>query len=102
VNWSNNLCTTPLSVQAQYSRLCTISTSFRYNGSLVTWTVVCLTVAKFKPLIWLSTVTYITSYLFISEVVSVDGERNCLEVAPSGALCVDLSGPDTNKVLVTV
>jgi hypothetical protein len=38
--------TRPLSVQAQYS-------SFRYNGSLVTWTVVCLT-AKFKPLIlWL-------------------------------------------------
>jgi hypothetical protein len=35
----------------QYSRLCPISTSFRYNGSLVTLTVVCLTAAKFKPLI---------------------------------------------------
>jgi hypothetical protein len=36
---------------AQYSRLRHISSSFRYNGSLVTWTVVCLTAAKFKPLI---------------------------------------------------
>jgi hypothetical protein len=43
--------TGPLSVQAQYSRLCPISSSFRYNGSLVTWTVVCLTADKFKPLI---------------------------------------------------
>jgi hypothetical protein len=43
--------TGPLSVQAQYSRLCPISSSFRYNGSLVTWTVVCLTTATFKPLI---------------------------------------------------
>jgi hypothetical protein len=28
--------TGPLSVQAQYSRLCSISSSFRYNGSLAT------------------------------------------------------------------
>jgi hypothetical protein len=28
--------TGPLSIQAQYSRLCPISSSFRYNGSLVT------------------------------------------------------------------
>jgi hypothetical protein len=41
----------PLSVQAQYSRLCSISSSIRYNGSLVTWTVVCLTAANFKPLL---------------------------------------------------
>jgi hypothetical protein len=34
--------TRPLSVQAQYSRLCPIPSCFRYNGSLVTWTVVCL------------------------------------------------------------
>jgi hypothetical protein len=33
-------------------RLCPISSSFRYNGRLVTWTVVCLTAAKFKPLIF--------------------------------------------------
>jgi hypothetical protein len=39
-----------LSVQTQYSRFWTISNSFRYD-SLVTWTVVCLTAAKFKPLI---------------------------------------------------
>jgi hypothetical protein len=43
--------TGPLSVQAQFSRLFPISSSFHYNGSLVTWTVVCLTVAKLKPLI---------------------------------------------------
>jgi hypothetical protein len=40
-----------MSVQAQSSRLYPISSSFRYNGSLVTWTVVCLTAANFKPLI---------------------------------------------------
>jgi hypothetical protein len=39
-----------LSLQAQYSRLYPISSSFRYNGSLVTWTAVCLTAAKFEPL----------------------------------------------------
>jgi hypothetical protein len=43
--------TRPLSVQAQYSKLCPISSSFRYNGSLVTWKVVCLTAAKIQPLI---------------------------------------------------
>jgi hypothetical protein len=41
-----------LSVQAQYSRLRPIYSSFRYNSTLVTWTVVCLTAAKFKPLIF--------------------------------------------------
>jgi hypothetical protein len=39
-----------LSVRAQYSRLCHISDSFGYNGSLVTSTVVCLTAAKFMLL----------------------------------------------------
>jgi hypothetical protein len=34
--------TVPLSVQAQYSRLCPISSSFRYNNSLFTWTVLCM------------------------------------------------------------
>jgi hypothetical protein len=43
--------TGPLSVQAQYSRSCPIISCSCYNGSLVTWTVVCLTAAKFKPLI---------------------------------------------------
>jgi hypothetical protein len=43
--------TGPLSVQDQYSRLFPISSSFRYNGSVITWTVVCLTADKFKPLI---------------------------------------------------
>jgi hypothetical protein len=42
--------TGPLSVQAQYSRFCPISSTFRYSGSLFTSTVACLTAAKFKPL----------------------------------------------------
>jgi hypothetical protein len=46
--------TRPLSVQAQYSRKCPIISIALYNGSLVTWTVVCLTTAKFKPLIFLN------------------------------------------------
>jgi hypothetical protein len=39
----------PLSVQAQYSRSCPIISSSCYNSRVVTWTVVCLTAAKFKP-----------------------------------------------------
>jgi hypothetical protein len=42
--------TRPLSVQVQYSRF--ISSSC-YISSLLTWTVVCLTAAKFKPHIFL-------------------------------------------------
>jgi hypothetical protein len=38
--------------QGQYSRSCPINSSSCYNGSLVTWTVVSLTAAKFKPLIF--------------------------------------------------
>jgi hypothetical protein len=49
---SYTIYTRPLSVWAQYSRLCPISGSFRYNGSLVTRTVVCLTAAKYKPLVF--------------------------------------------------
>jgi hypothetical protein len=44
--------TWPLSVQAQYSILCPICSSFRYNGILVTWTVSCVTAAKLKHLIF--------------------------------------------------
>jgi hypothetical protein len=40
-----------LSVQAQYSRWCPIISKSCYNSSLVTWKVICLTTAKFKPLI---------------------------------------------------
>jgi hypothetical protein len=43
----------PLSVQAQQSRSCHILSSSCYNSSLVIWTVVCLTAAKFKPLAFL-------------------------------------------------
>jgi hypothetical protein len=42
----------PLSVQAQYNKSCPIINCSCYNGSLLTWTVVCLTAAKFKPLIF--------------------------------------------------
>jgi hypothetical protein len=40
----------PLLVQARYSILCPVRSSSGYNGSSVTWTVVCLTAAKLKPL----------------------------------------------------
>jgi hypothetical protein len=43
----------PLSVQALYSRSCPIISLSCYNGSLVPWTVACLTAAKSKPLIFL-------------------------------------------------
>jgi hypothetical protein len=48
----NTTYTRPLSVQAQYSRSCPIISSSCYNSILFTWTVVCLTAAKFKPLIF--------------------------------------------------
>jgi hypothetical protein len=56
--------TRPLSVQAQHSRSCPIISCSCYNGNLVTWTVVCLTATKFKPLIllnWLEYESYITT-----------------------------------------
>jgi hypothetical protein len=46
-------CTRPLSVQARYSKSCPIINFSCYNGCLLTWTVVCLTAAKFKSLIFL-------------------------------------------------
>jgi hypothetical protein len=46
-----SIYTRPLSCQAQYRKVCPIFIGFRYNGSLVTWTVICLTAGKFKPLI---------------------------------------------------
>jgi hypothetical protein len=48
----HTLYTRPLSVQAGNSRSCPVLSSSRYNGSLVTWTVVLLTAAKFKPLVF--------------------------------------------------
>jgi hypothetical protein len=47
-----HMCIRRLSVQAQYSSSCPIISSSCYNSSLVMWTVVCLTAAKFKPLIF--------------------------------------------------
>jgi hypothetical protein len=48
----NTTYTRPLSVQAQYSKSCPIISSSCYNSILVTWTVVCLTAAMFKHLIF--------------------------------------------------
>jgi hypothetical protein len=44
--------TRSLWVQAQYCISCSIISSSCYNSSLATWTVVCLTAVKFKPLIF--------------------------------------------------
>jgi hypothetical protein len=51
--------TRPLSAQAQYSRSCHNICSLRCNSSLDTWTVVRLTAANFKPLMFQS-VTFVT------------------------------------------
>jgi hypothetical protein len=67
--------TGPLSVQAQYCRLRLISSSFRCNGSLVTWTTVCLTAAKFKPLI-----------ISVS-VFALSNIANILVIMPNNWLC---------------
>jgi hypothetical protein len=79
--------TRPLSVQAQYSRSCPIISSSCYNSSLVTWTVVCLTAAKFKPLI--------TASLESQSHIAADGQSVSLSWcrAPSGA---------HDQILVTV
>jgi hypothetical protein len=45
-------CSRHLSVQDQYRRLWSCPSSSCYNGSPVTWTVVCLTTAKFMTLIF--------------------------------------------------
>jgi hypothetical protein len=58
-----------LSVQAQYNRSCPIISSSCYNSSLVTWTVVCLTAAKFKPLILFSVTTDGESYILSARII---------------------------------
>jgi glucose-6-phosphate-specific signal transduction histidine kinase len=52
----------PLSIQALWSRLCLILLSLCYDSCLVTWTVVSLTAAKFKPVI-LSMLGFTLSYI---------------------------------------
>jgi hypothetical protein len=47
-----NIYTGLLAVQDQYSLSCPIKSNFSYNGSLVTWDIVQLTAAKFKPLMF--------------------------------------------------
>jgi hypothetical protein len=51
VTYIYTLCTMPMSAQAENSRLCSYLSSLGYDGSLFTWTVVCLTVANFKHLL---------------------------------------------------
>jgi hypothetical protein len=55
------LYTNPLSVQALQSRSCLILLILCYNGSLLTWMVIRLTTAKFKPLIF-SVSSFVLSY----------------------------------------
>jgi hypothetical protein len=61
-----------LSVHAQYSRSCPIISSSCYNGVLVTWKVVCLISAKFKPLMLL----YLILYLRTVPVRGPPAEKN--------------------------
>jgi hypothetical protein len=64
VEYVTRACTiyiSPLSVQAGNSRSRHILSSSSYNGSLVSWRVVCLTATKFKPLIF-STSGFASSY----------------------------------------
>jgi hypothetical protein len=54
--------TRPLSAQGQCSRSCHIICSLYYNSSLDTGMVICLTAAKFKPLV-LSVLGFALSYV---------------------------------------
>jgi hypothetical protein len=85
----------PLSVQVQYSRKCPIISSSCYNSSLFTWTVVYLTAAKFKPLIFtvsgfaLSNVANICIFMILYDFCLLTGleaeaEAYCRE--PAGTL----------------
>jgi hypothetical protein len=51
VTYIYTICTRPVSVQAENIRSCSFLNSLGCNGSLVIWTVVCLTTTKFKPLV---------------------------------------------------
>jgi hypothetical protein len=75
--------TRPLSVQAQYSRKCPIIRSSCYNISLVTWTAVCLTAAKFNLIIF----HYPNSQSQSQSHIATDGQSVCLSWcrSPSGA-----------------
>jgi hypothetical protein len=58
-----------LSFQGQYSRSCPVFISSHYNGSLVTWTVVCLTAAKFKPLVFPVSVFALSIFIILTKLV---------------------------------
>jgi hypothetical protein len=84
--------TRPLSVQAENSRSCPILCSSSYNGSLVTWTVVRLTAAKFKPLVFLPQ----KIELFIKYTAFPTTLYTCRLVPPStheDAPCLSNGGP---------
>jgi hypothetical protein len=75
--------TRPLSVQAEYSRSCPIISISCYNSSLFTWTVVWLTAAKIRPLIFpvsrfaLSNVVNICMFWFCMTSPCVNREPVC-------------------------
>jgi hypothetical protein len=85
--------TRPLYVRAQYSRKCPIISSSCYNSSLVTWMVVCLTAAMFKPLVF--PVSGFACLSLSLSHIATDGQSVCLPWyrAPSG---------DHDQILVTV
>jgi hypothetical protein len=94
-----------MSVQAENSRSCSFLSSLGYNGSLVIWTVVRLTAAKFKPLVLsmpgfaLSNVSNIC--IFVTEMKRSGRRRPCPTWGASPTLAwrtakensVELGGP---------
>jgi hypothetical protein len=60
--------TGPLSVQAQYNRSCPIISSSCYNSSLVTWKVLWVTAAKFKPLSFSVRLTYNQIFITVTQL----------------------------------
>jgi hypothetical protein len=91
-----NIYKRTLSLQAQYSRSWPILSISCYNSSLVTWTVVCLTAAKFKPLIFpmsrfaLSSVVNICNYVTFYDPVA-DRWQNIHLNRSSVVICVSVA-----------
>jgi hypothetical protein len=97
--------TGPLSGEAQYSRLGPISSSFCYNGSLVTCTVVCLTAAKFKLFVLsLSSMTLFPAYN-ISARTTLKHRSSCMRNRCNGNVFTETlprNGPGISALLAVV